>query len=162
MYIYIYICVCVCVCVCVFWTSSLTSICIQCNITCFWLYFSNLPSPLSSPCNNPGSGNSHNLSGSLQCLPKWSLCLQACSSTSLVRAHVVCVKSLQLCLILCDPVGCSSPGSSVYGILQAWMLEWVSMPSSRGSSWPRARTHIFYISWIGRWVLYHQRHLWSP
>ena len=43
-------------------------------------------------------------------------------------------KSLQSCLTLCDPLGCSPPGSSVHGILQARRLEWVAMPSSRGSS----------------------------
>ena len=47
------------------------------------------------------------------------------------------VKSLQLCLTLCDPINCSPPGSSVHGILQARILEWVSMLSSRGSSPPR-------------------------
>ena len=36
---------------------------------------------------------------------------------------------------------CSLPGSSVRGILQARILEWVAMPSSRGSFWPRDRTH---------------------
>ena len=38
------------------------------------------------------------------------------------------------CLTLCDPMDCSPPGSSFYGILQAWILEWVAMPFSRGSS----------------------------
>ena len=38
----------------------------------------------------------------------------------------------QLCLTLCDPMDCGPPGSSVYGILQARILEWVAMPSSRG------------------------------
>ena len=46
-------------------------------------------------------------------------------------------KSLQLCLTLCDPMDCSPPGSSVHGVLQARILQWVSMPSSRGSSQPR-------------------------
>ena len=47
--------------------------------------------------------------------------------------HVrVCSKSLPLCPTLCDPLDCGSPGSSVHGILQARILEWVSMPSSRG------------------------------
>ena len=41
------------------------------------------------------------------------------------------------CLTLCDPVDCSPPGSSVHGMLQAGILEWVAMPSSRGSSRPR-------------------------
>ena len=45
-------------------------------------------------------------------------------------------KSLQLCPTLCDPMDCSPPGSSVHGILQARILEWVAMPSSKGSSQP--------------------------
>ena len=45
----------------------------------------------------------------------------------------VCVKSLQSCSTLCDPMNCCLPGSSVYGIFQAVILEWVAMPSSRGS-----------------------------
>ena len=49
----------------------------------------------------------------------------------------VCTKSLQLCLTLWDPVNCSLPDSSVHGILQASILEWVAMPSPRGSSQPR-------------------------
>ena len=48
------------------------------------------------------------------------------------------------------------------GILQAKILEWIAMPSSRGSSWPRDLTHGSYVSCIGRWVLYHQHHLGSP
>ena len=39
---------------------------------------------------------------------------------------------------------CNPPGSSVHGILQARVLEWVAMPSSRGSSQPRDRAHISY------------------
>ena len=49
----------------------------------------------------------------------------------------------QLCPTLCNPMDCSPPGSSVHGILQARILEWVAMPSSRGLSGPRDRTHIF-------------------
>ena len=40
-------------------------------------------------------------------------------------------------------------------LLAAPRLEWVAMPSSRGSSWPRDRTHVSYVSCIGRWVLHH-------
>ena len=48
---------------------------------------------------------------------------------------VLCyAKSLQLCSNLCDPMECSPPGSSVQGIFQLRILEWVAMPSSRGSS----------------------------
>ena len=50
---------------------------------------------------------------------------------------VLCAKSLQSCSTLCDPMDCSPPESSVHGILQARILEWVVISSSRGSSWPR-------------------------
>ena len=51
-----------------------------------------------------------------------------------VRACVcVCVNSLQSYLTLCDPMHCSLPGSSAHGILQARIVEWVAVPSSRGS-----------------------------
>ena len=50
--------------------------------------------------------------------------------------------------LLCDPLDCSPPGSSVHGILQARILEWVSMPSlpSRASSPPRDRTCVSCVS----------------
>ena len=68
-------------------------------------------------------------------------------------------KSLQLCPTLCDPMDHSPLGPSVHGILQAWTLEWVAMPSSRGSSQPKEWTRVSYFSCIGRWVLYHYCHL---
>ena len=46
-------------------------------------------------------------------------------------------QSLQSCLTLCDPIDYSPLGSSVHGILQARILEWVTMPSSREASQPR-------------------------
>ena len=56
---------------------------------------------------------------------------------------VLCfAQSLQSCPTLCNPLGCSPPNSSVQGILQARILEWVAMSSSRGSSWPRDQTLI--------------------
>ena len=54
------------------------------------------------------------------------------------------------------------PGSSVHGIFQARILEWVALPISRGSSRPRDQTCASYISCTGRRVLYHQRQLGSP
>ena len=60
----------------------------------------------------------------------------------------VCAKSLQSCLTLSDPMDCSQPGSSVHGILQARILEWVAMASSRGSSHSRDQTCVSYISWF--------------
>ena len=66
---------------------------------------------------------------------------------------LVCACSVaQSCLILCDPMDYSLPGSSVRGILQARTLEWVAMTSSRGSSQPGDQT---CISCIDRQILYH-------
>ena len=42
----------------------------------------------------------------------------------------------------CDPMACSPPGFSVHGILHLRILEWIAMPSSRGSSQPRDRTQV--------------------
>ena len=67
--------------------------------------------------------------------------------------YVVCAQSRQSCPTLCDPMDCRPP-DSVHGILQARILKWVAMPSSRGSSWPRDLTHVsYYVSCIGRQVL---------
>ena len=63
-----------------------------------------------------------------------------------------------LCPTLCDPVGCSPPGSAVQGILQARILEWVAISFSRGSSWPRDWTPVsctagrFFTIWATREV----------
>ena len=54
-----------------------------------------------------------------------------------------------VCLVtqtLCGPMDCSSPGFSVHEILQAKILEWVAIPFSRGSSWPRGRTLVLCIA----------------
>ena len=57
----------------------------------------------------------------------------------------------QSCLTLCDPMDCSPPGSSVHEILQAGILEWVVIPSSRGSPWRRDQTRLLHC----RQTLYH-------
>ena len=62
---------------------------------------------------------------------------------------------VQLCPILLDPVDCNPPASSAHRILQARILEWVAMVSSKRSSQPKDQTCISYISCIGRRVLYH-------
>ena len=49
----------------------------------------------------------------------------------------MCAKSRHLCLTLFDSMDCSWTSSSVHGILQARILEWAAIPSSRGSSRPR-------------------------
>ena len=60
---------------------------------------------------------------------------------------VLCLVA-QLCLTLCDPMYCSPPGSSVLEILQARILEWVAMPSSRGSF----RFRVQSLGWEDPWV----------
>ena len=61
-----------------------------------------------------------------------------------------CAQSLQSsdfkCPTLWDPMNYSPPGTSVHRILQASILEWVAMPFSKGSSWPRNWTCIFCVS----------------
>ena len=52
--------------------------------------------------------------------------------------------SAQLCLALCNPMGCSQPGSSVHVISQAGILEWVAISFSRGSSQPRNPTCLLH------------------
>ena len=64
----------------------------------------------------------------------------------------------QSCPTLCNPMDCSQPGSSVHGIFEARILEWVSMPFSRRSPWPRGQTQVssiagkFYTVWATREV----------
>ena len=67
------------------------------------------------------------------------------------------VSVTQSCLLtLCDPMNYSPPDSSVHGILQARTLEWVVIPFSRGSSWPRDQTKVpcivdrFFTVWATR------------
>jgi len=83
--------------------------------------------------------------GLLRGIPaEWSFYTHACMHA----------KSLQLRLTLCDAMDCSPPGSSVHGIFQARILEWVAVPLSRRSSRPRDQTLVSGISCTGRWVLY--------
>ena len=71
--------------------------------------------------------------------------------------YMLCARaqSLQSCLTLCDPMDHYPPDSSVHGIFQLRIPEWVATPSSRGSSRLRDRTHISCISCIaGRFFTY--------
>ena len=58
-------------------------------------------------------------------------------------------------LLSCDPMDCSAPGSSLHGISQARILEWIFIPFSSGSSPSKYQTHISCVSCIGRQILYH-------
>ena len=65
----------------------------------------------------------------------------------------------QLCLTLCDPMDCSPSASSVHGILQARILEWVTVPSSREIFSTQGWNGFSCVSCIGKRVLYNQCHL---
>ena len=56
------------------------------------------------------------------------------------------VKVIQSCPALCDPMDYSLLGSSIHGILQTRILEWVAIPFSRGSSQPRDQTQVSCIA----------------
>ena len=85
-------------------------------------------------------------------LEKMRVCSVRCLSLLSKRKVLIA----QLCPTLCDPMDCSPPGSSVHGILQARILEWVAIPFSRGSSRPRDWTWIsciagrFFTIWTTR------------
>ena len=82
--------------------------------------------------------------------------LQGTQAFNLIGHMCVHAKSFQLCSILCNPMDHSLPGSSVYGILQARIPEWVAIPFSRESSKPRDQTRVsciadkFFIVWATR------------
>ena len=83
----------------------------------------------------------------------------ACIYYSTTFEHIIQVLIAQSCPTLCDPTDCSPPGSSVCEILQARILEWVSIPFSRGSSQSRDRTCTLPHC---RQILYRLSHQGSP
>ena len=85
----------------------------------------------------------------------WLGCVETMQNeSSLNNFHtVLCGAVSQSCTTLCDPMDCSLPGSSIRGIFQARLLEWVAMPSCKESSWPRDRIQVSYASCIGRQIL---------
>ena len=70
------------------------------------------------------------------------------SQPGIILRSVLCMHAQlsQLCWTLCNPMNHSMPGSSVYGILQARILESVAISSSRGSFWPRDWTQVSCIA----------------
>ena len=139
---------------------------------CVWLI--ETPARLLCPCDFPGKnigmGCTSSTRGSSQ--PKDRTCISSLAEgffttvppgkpkmyyKNVINMYsgILCVKLLQLCPTLCDPMDCTLPGFSIHGILQARILEWVAMLSSRGSSQPRDWSSISSIPCIGRWVFYH-------
>ena len=113
-------------------------------------YWSGLPFPPPLDLLNPGIETA---SFAVPALQENSLPLN--HEASPLCLLCVCAKLLQSCPTLCDPMDCSPPGSCVHGILQAKILKWVAIPSSRGSSQSRDSTQVSYVSCTGRRVLYH-------
>ena len=78
-----------------------------------------------------------------------------------IKSRCVCYVQIcacsatKLCLTHCDPKNCGMPGSSVCGISQARVLEWVAISFSRRSSQPSDLICISCVSCIGWWILYH-------
>ena len=79
-----------------------------------------------------------------------------CSTLTALSFMYVKVLVAQLCLTLCNHTDCSPSGSSAHRILQERILEWVAIPFSRGSSWPRDQTWVsctagrFFTVWVTR------------
>ena len=108
------------------------------------LSYCSLPSSprISKPCAKPGLAI--DTDG-----PDTNCCLGPCVRfLALQWGEVKWSEVAQSCPTLCDPMGCSLPGSSVHGIFQARVLEWAAISFSRGSSQPKDRTQVSRI--VGR------------
>ena len=101
-------------------------------------YWSGLPCPPPGDLPNPRIKPASLMSPALAGRPILYCCEKERKKES---------EAAQLCLTLCDPMDCSLPGSSVHGIFQARILEWVAIAFSRGSSQPRAQTQVSHIAY---------------
>ena len=95
---------------------------------------------------------------SFWCTTKWfSFIFRVCVCVCVCAC--ACAKS---CAALCNSLDCTLPGSSVHGIFQVTIQEWVATSCSKGSSWSRDWTHVSSISCISRQFLYHHTTLEVP
>ena len=85
------------------------------------------------------------------CIGRWILYHGAPWEDPIIPA---CIPRHQSWPTLCNTMDWNPQGSSVHGILQAKILKWVAISSSKGFSWPRDQTHISCVSCPGRWILY--------
>ena len=99
-------------------------------------YWSGLPFPPSGDLPDPGIEPTCPVSPAL---PGWFSTAWAIREAPMGRLKAK-AKVAQSCPILCDPMDCSPPGSSLHGIFQLRILEWVAISFSRGSSQPRDLT----------------------
>ena len=88
-------------------------------------------------------------------LQSWLKILLRTERFERVVLYVSCCLVVKLCPTLCDPMDCSLPGTSVHGISQERILEWVAIFFSKGSSQPRDWTHVSYVFYIGGRILNH-------
>ena len=154
MCMYICMCVCVCVCVYIYIYKSPTYIYVGDLVTesCLtlaapWTVAHQAPLSKGSSRQEYWSGLSFPTPGYL---PDQGLdlgfphCRQIPTDLRHQRSLYIYIGDLvtESCPTLCDPMDCSLPGSSLYGILQARVQEWVAIAFSRGSSWPRDRTWV--------------------
>ena len=150
-------CVCVCVCVC---ARAHARACVSCPLSCVWFFYN----PMD--CSPPASSVHRILQARIL---EW---VAISSSRAFPQprdwTHISCLAGgyftaetpkktefTQLCLTLCDPMDCSLRGSSIHGVFQARVLEWVANSFFVGSSQPRDRTQVSCIA-SGRF--YHLRH----
>ena len=98
---------------------------------------------------------------------EWGVCLQWKNLTNTVskswpRSTCCCCLVVPSCPVLCEPMDCSLPASSVDGIFQTRILDRIAISFSNKSSWPWDQTHVSCVSWIGRQTRYRLRHQESP
>ena len=147
---------------------------------CLWILYSLFPKSAQHTVLKFGMGKEAALnSGLCFFIQVWLIyngvpISAARQSDSVLHIYEWVSEVAQLSPTLCDPVDCSLPGFSVHGILQAWILEWVTISFSRGSSWPRDRTQVSCIGGrfftrshqekkSSRWSFFYNhsiRHMW--
>ena len=100
----------------------------------------------------------HTLHMSVPFKPENAMCTHMEASSSLSTSLLIstCMQAQSLSHVwLCNPIDCSPSGSSVCGISQARILEWVAISFFRGSSWPRDQNYVSCVSSTGKQILYH-------
>ena len=152
----------------IFLTQELNPGLLHCRRILYWLSWGKPPSRSAwqkerkKDEKTVGVSNTEEKRTPSNCWQKCKLMKQFGGSFKKLKLELLCVLSHFSHVRLCKLAGHSPTASSVHGILQARKLEWVAMPSSRGSSRPRDQTQVSYSFCTGRRVLYHQRHLGSP
>ena len=117
-----------------------------------WTVAFQVPLPMDSSNKNTGADCHYPLQGMCLLLTQYYTVLIPISTVIMIMFLVYNMMCMLSCVQpFCDLMDCSQAGSSVHGIFQARILDWVAVSSSRGSSQPRDGTHV---SCIGRWILY--------